>query len=149
MGQVLGQIAPHVDVLCPMLYPSHFPKNFLSLKNPGQYPYKIYKLSLDEMTKRTDKPIRPWIQGFWYTPEEINAQLQGVVDSGTQSWTVWSPSGRYAKTFNALEIRSKTHFPDDRRPSSNTTGSVDVVRDRDSSSAYGGFRMTSCCYEVP
>ncbi|MFC2165680.1 putative glycoside hydrolase [Acidobacteriota bacterium] len=112
VGQVLDKIAPHVDVLCPMLYPSHFPKNFLSLKNPGQYPYKIYKLSLDEMTKRTDKQIRPWIQGFWYSPEEINAQLQGVADSGTQSWTVWSPSGRYAKTFNALEIRSGNHFPE-------------------------------------
>ncbi len=111
VGQVLSQIAPHVDVLCPMLYPSHFPKNFLSLKNPGQYPYKIMKLSLDEMAKRTDKPIRPWIQGFWYTPDEINAQLQGVMDSGVQSWTVWSPSGRYAKTFNALEIRSGNQFP--------------------------------------
>lgn len=112
VGQVLDQIAPHVDVLCPMLYPSHFPKNFLSLKNPGQYPYKIMKLSLDEMTKRTDKQIRPWIQGFWYTPEEISAQIQGVVDSGIQNWMVWNPSGRYAKTFNALEIRSGTQFPE-------------------------------------
>lgn len=112
VGQVLDQIAPHVDVLCPMLYPSHFPKNFLSLKNPGQYPYKIVKLSLEEMIKRTDKPIRPWIQGFWYTPEEINAQIQGIADSGVQSWMVWSPSGRYAKTFSALEIRLGTQFPE-------------------------------------
>jgi hypothetical protein len=112
VGQVLSQIAPHVDVLCPMLYPSHFPKNFLSLKNPGQYPYKIYKLSLDEMTKQTNKPIRPWVQGFWYTPEEINSQLRGIADSGIQSWAVWSPSGRYAKTFSALEISSGSQFPE-------------------------------------
>jgi len=112
VGQVLEKIAPHVDVLCPMLYPSHFPDNFLSLKNPGQYPYKIMKLSLEEMKKRTNKDIRPWIQGFWYTPEEINAQLKGVNESGIQNWTVWNPTGRYAQTFSALEDNMGIQFPE-------------------------------------
>jgi hypothetical protein len=112
VGQVLEKIAPHVDVLCPMLYPSHFPENFLSLKNPGQYPYKIMKLSLEEMKKRTNKDIRPWIQGFWYSPEEINAQLQGTMDGGIQDWTVWNPTGRYAQTFSALEESMGIQFPE-------------------------------------
>jgi hypothetical protein len=111
VGQVLEKIAPHVDVICPMLYPSHFPHNFLSLKNPGQYPYRIIKLSLEEMKKRTKKEIRPWIQGFWYTPSEINAQLKGVTDCNLQSWTVWNPTGKYGKTFNALEIQGGIQFP--------------------------------------
>jgi hypothetical protein len=111
VGQVLEKIAPHVDVLCPMLYPSHFPENFLSLKNPGSYPYKILKLSLEEMKKRTDTEIRPWIQGFWYTPEEINVQLQGVVDNGLHDWTVWNPTGKYDKTFSALEAGMGVQFP--------------------------------------
>ncbi len=112
VGQVLEFIAPHVDVICPMLYPSHFPENFLGLQDPGHYPYKIMKSSLEEMSRRTDKKIRPWIQGFWYTPEEIDAQLQGVADCRMQSWTVWHPSGKYAETFRALEDRSGTTFPD-------------------------------------
>lgn len=112
VGQVLEKIVPHVDVLCPMLYPSHFPNNFLSLKNPGQYPYRIMKQSLEEMKKRTKREIRPWIQGFWYTPEEINAQLRGVDENGIQSWTVWNPTGRYAQTFSALAIRAETQFPE-------------------------------------
>lgn len=112
VGQVLEKIAPHVDVLCPMLYPSHFPENFLSLKNPGQYPHKIMKLSLEEMKKRTNKEIRPWIQGFWYAPEEINAQLQGAKESDIQNWTVWNPAGRYAQTFSALEERMGIQFPE-------------------------------------
>jgi len=111
VGQVLEQIAPHVDVICPMLYPSHFPENFLSLKNPGQYPHSIMKSSLQEMKKRTDKEIRPWIQGFWYTPEEIDAQLQGVTENEIQTWTVWNPSGRYAETFDALAARTGMSFP--------------------------------------
>jgi len=112
VGQVLEKIAPHVDILCPMLYPSHFPENFLSLKNPGQYPHKIIKLSLEEMKTRTNKKIRPWIQGFWYSPDEINAQLEGAAESRIQDWTIWNPTGRYEKTFNALEEKLGTHFPE-------------------------------------
>ncbi|UCE41425.1 MAG: hypothetical protein JSV17_00070 [Candidatus Aminicenantes bacterium] len=111
VGQVLEQVAPHVDVICPMFYPSHFPENFLNLKNPGQYPHKIMKSSLEEIKKRTSKEIRPWIQGFWYTPEEIDAQLQGVTENEVQTWTVWNPSGRYAETFDALAARTGKSFP--------------------------------------
>ena len=112
VGQVLEQISPHVDVICPMFYPSHFPENFLNLENPGQYPHRIMKSSLQEMKKRTDKEIRPWIQGFWYTPDEIDAQLKGVAENEIQTWTVWNPSGRYAETFNALAARTGTSFPE-------------------------------------
>jgi hypothetical protein len=112
VGQVLEQIAPHVDVICPMLYPSHFPENFLNLENPGQYPYEILKSSLEEMKKRTGKEIRPWIQGFWYTPEEIVAQLQGVFDNRIQDWTVWNPTGRYSETFEALANMAGNSLPE-------------------------------------
>ncbi|MGD8539913.1 MAG: putative glycoside hydrolase [Candidatus Aminicenantes bacterium] len=111
VGQVLEKMAPHVDVLCPMLYPSHFPENFLRLKNPGQYPYKIIKLSLEEMKRRTRKKIRPWIQGFWYSPHEIIAQLEGAEESGIRSWTIWNPSGGYHTTFRALEENMGIVFP--------------------------------------
>ncbi len=111
VGQVLELIAPHVDVICPMLYPSHFPKNFLNLENPGRYPRRVMKSSLEAMKKRTDKDVRPWIQGFWYTPVEIDAQLRGVSEAGIQAWTVWHPSGRYAETFRALEMHAGSSFP--------------------------------------
>jgi hypothetical protein len=112
VGQVLERISPHVDVICPMLYPSHFPRNFLDLENPGEYPYKVMSASLEEMRGRTDKEIRPWIQGFWYSPEEIEAQFRGVADKGIRSWTVWHPSGRYAETFQALEMSLGRRFPE-------------------------------------
>ena len=136
VGQVLEKIAPHVDVLCPMLYPSHFPENFLSFKNPGQYPYKIMKRSLEEMKKRTNKEIRPWIQGFWYTPEEINAQLQGVNENGIQNWTVWNPTGRYAQTFSALEESMGIQYPE---PEFYPT--LEELRDRDDRVAQGRVKI--------
>ena len=90
------------DVICPMLYPSHFPENFLNLQDPGHYPYRIMSSSLEMMQKRTGKQIRPWIQGFWYSPQEIAAQLHAVSECGIPTWTVWHPSGRYSETFSAL-----------------------------------------------
>lgn len=111
VGQVLEYMTPHVDVICPMLYPSHFPPNFLELEDPGQYPYKIMFSSLQELKKRTGKRVRPWIQGFWYTPEEIIAQLDGTAASGTLSWAVWNPSGDYTQTFRALERVQGSAFP--------------------------------------
>jgi hypothetical protein len=112
VGQVLERIAPHADVICPMFYPSHFPENFLHLEDPGQYPYKIMDSSLEEMKKRTGKEIRPWIQGFWYTPDEVDAQLRAVSENGIRSWAVWNPSGRYSETFDALAARAGYPFPE-------------------------------------
>jgi len=110
VGQVLEEIAPHVDVICPMLYPSHFPAGFLGWKKPGQYPHRIMESSMGQIKKRTDKEIRPWIQGFWYTTKEIIAQLDGVLSAGTSSWTVWNPSGKYSVTYRALAERMNTTF---------------------------------------
>jgi hypothetical protein len=53
VGQVLEQIVPHVDVICPMFYPSHFPKNFLS----GTHP-KISTPSYAVSAKPVSKPGR-------------------------------------------------------------------------------------------
>jgi len=112
VGQVLELIAPHVDVICPMLYPSHFPENFLNLEDPGLYPHRIMRSSLEAMQKRTGKEIRPWIQDFWYSPQEISAQITAVSECGIAGWTVWHPSGRYSETFSALADLSGRELPE-------------------------------------
>lgn len=112
VGQVLEEIVPHVDVICPMLYPSHFPAGFLGYKNPGHYPRQIVEASMKQIKKRTNKKIRPWIQGFWYKTEDIIAQINGVLSTGTSSWTVWNASGRYAKTYRAIAERMNTTLPE-------------------------------------
>ena len=111
VGQVIEEIAPYVDVICPMFYPSHFPVGFLGKKVPGDYPLEIMELSMKRIQKRTNKKIRPWIQGFWYKPEEIIAQLDGVANAGASSWAVWNPSANYAATYRALAQRMNSKFP--------------------------------------
>lgn len=143
VGQVLEKIAPHCDVICPMLYPSHFPENFLNMEDPGRYPFKIMQQSLAEMKLRTGKTIRPWIQGFWYTPEEIIAQLDGVDNNGITDWTVWHPSGRYLDTFTALEIRTGAEFT----PPVFYPG-LDELRSREDQVLSGSNRVVNhTCYE--
>ena len=111
VGQLIETIAPHVDVICPMLYPSHFPAGFLGKKKPGEYPQEIMELSMKRMKSRTDKIIRPWIQGFWYKPGDINAQLDGISAAGTTGWSVWNPSGNYSTTYRALALKLNQTFP--------------------------------------
>ena len=112
VGQLLETVAPHVDVICPMLYPSHFPPGFLGQQKPQDYPLEIMEMSLKRIRKRTDKIIRPWIQGFWYNPREINAQINGLANARTTNWSVWNPAGNYATTYEALALRLNQTFPE-------------------------------------
>jgi hypothetical protein len=50
-----------------------FPTGFLGKKSPGEFPELIMEASMRSMMKRTDKPIRPWVQGFWY-PAATNSR---------------------------------------------------------------------------
>jgi hypothetical protein len=107
VGQILEEMTPHLDVVCPMFYPSHFPRGFLGKKTPGDYPREIMARSMTNIQRRTDKIVRPWIQGFWYQPEEITAQLEGVEAEAAPTWAVWNPSGRYDLTYRALAARDE------------------------------------------
>jgi hypothetical protein len=106
VGQVLEKMAPYLDVICPMFYPSHFPRGFLGKQSPGEFPEMIMESSMRSMMNRTEKPIRPWIQGFWYAPQQIVAQIDGIENASGSSWSIWSPTGRYGLSYKAMAARS-------------------------------------------
>ena len=106
VGQVLEKMAPHLDIICPMFYPSHFPSGFLGKKSPGEFPEMIMEASMRSMMKRTNKPIRPWVQGFWYQPQQIADQIDGIEKASGSSWSIWSPTGRYGLSYKAMADRS-------------------------------------------
>ena len=111
VGQVLEKMAPHLDVICPMFYPSHFPRGFLGKQSPGEFPEMIMESSMRSMMNRTGKPIRPWIQGFWYSPQQIVAQIDGIENASGSSWSIWSPTGRYGLSYKAMAARSGVSLP--------------------------------------
>lgn len=111
IGQVVEKMAPYLDVICPMFYPSHFPAGFLGKQTPGEFPEMIMEASMRSMMRRTDKPIRPWVQGFWYKPMEIGAQISGIEKAEGDSWSIWSPTGHYGVSYKALAQLSGTQLP--------------------------------------
>ena len=72
IGQVLERATPYFDFIAPMVYPSHYPKNFNGYDNPNKYPYEIIKFSMDKGVERliaassSPDKLRPWIQDFDY-----------------------------------------------------------------------------------
>ncbi len=108
IGQVLEDVLPYADYVAPMIYPSHYPPNFIGLANPAEFPYAIIHYSMSEAVKRassTPLKLRPWIQDFnlgaTYDETKIRAQIQALHDVGLTSYYIWSPSNRY--TTSALD----------------------------------------------
>ncbi|MFP4580224.1 MAG: putative glycoside hydrolase [Candidatus Sumerlaeia bacterium] len=112
VGQVIENIAPHVDVICPMLYPSHFPKGFSRISKGQDFYRWIMEASMKRMAERTNKRVRPWIQGYDYSPDGIIAQIEGAQTHGELSWLMWNPAGIYSRTYSALEKMDGKKFPE-------------------------------------
>lgn len=104
IGQYFEKIAASVDVVCPMVYPSHYAWGTFGLKNPDLHPYETVFHGVSDAKKRLDKMggsagLRPWLQDFslgnHYGRDEIQAQIKAVNDAGINEWIFWNPSCRY------------------------------------------------------
>ena len=100
IGQRVIDIAPYVDYLCPMVYPSTFISGNMGIANPALYPYKVVAESLRRGMKRTSTFIRPWLQayslaGVKYDLARQGAQRRAAEEMGACGWTFWNAGGRY------------------------------------------------------
>lgn len=108
IGQRVDALAPHVDYLCPMLYPSGFHMGIPNHPNPVEANYEIVKLTLDKsLEKSGGSPLayRPWLQAFKdyafdrrvYGEQEIRDQIKASDDFGSSGWLLWNPRNIYTK----------------------------------------------------
>ncbi|OGN00616.1 MAG: hypothetical protein A3B91_02265 [Candidatus Yanofskybacteria bacterium RIFCSPHIGHO2_02_FULL_41_29] len=111
VGQVIEDAFEYFDYISPMVYPSHYPPNFLGFTNPAEHPYEVIYYTLSEGQKRLNeflqkmnneqrtflrqgfggqamnrKPkIRPWIQDFKlgaeYTQAMVEAEIKATQDA--------------------------------------------------------------------
>jgi hypothetical protein len=106
IGQKLEELAPHLDVISPMLYPSGYHLGIPGYRNPVAHPYEIVQLSLRRAQERTGLPatrFRPWLQAFTdyafdrrpFTGTEIRAQIDAAEQSGSNGWMLWNPRNTY------------------------------------------------------
>lgn len=112
IGQDFVKISNGVDVICPMIYPSHYSTGWFKQKDPDRAPYATIKGAMNDTHKKLNplgdkKPIiRPWIQDFtasWlgkghytkYGTAEVQAQIKALNDSGVQEYLLWSAGNKY------------------------------------------------------
>ncbi len=105
IGQVLERALPHFDYIAPMVYPSHYPKQFIGIANPASEPYRIVHYAMSSAVTRAKaigyepEKFRTWIQDFnlgaTYTASMISDQITASETAGVTSWMVWDPSNTY------------------------------------------------------
>lgn len=112
IGQDFVKISKHVDVISPMIYPSHYGPGWFDVKDPDTNPYATIKGAMKDTHKKLDpigsyKPvIRPWIQDFtasWlgkghyiaYGKPQLEAQIKALHESGVDEYLLWNANNRY------------------------------------------------------
>lgn len=109
IGQTWRKISRVVDVICPMIYPSHYGTGWYGFDVPDQEPYDVTRAALREAIEKNASQehvpvIRPWIQGFtatWvqgykeYTPEVIADQIIAAHELGIEEYLVWNAENVY------------------------------------------------------
>lgn len=103
IGQRPERMAPFVDYLSPMSYPSHYGPGNYGLANPNAHPYEVIDASLkgfQSLVESTGCRLRPWLQAFSmgqppYGRDEIRAQINATEDNSINTWLLWDPSISY------------------------------------------------------
>ncbi|BBH21444.1 hypothetical protein Back11_27890 [Paenibacillus baekrokdamisoli] len=113
IGQDFVKISKHVDVISPMIYPSHYSTGWFGVKDPDKNPYATIKGAMVDTHKKLDpigsyKPvIRPWIQDFtasWlgkghyipYGKAEVEAQIKALKDTNVEEYLLWNAGNKYS-----------------------------------------------------
>ncbi|OPZ59609.1 MAG: hypothetical protein BWY87_00916 [Deltaproteobacteria bacterium ADurb.Bin510] len=110
VGQDITKIMKNVDIISPMVYPSHFQKKFGGVADPANEPYYMVFQSIKRLKAIVGDTvvIRPWLQAFPlgvknYGPEYLTAQMRAARDAGATGWLWWSPGNYYDEAFAGLD----------------------------------------------
>ena len=106
IGQRIEELAPNVDYICPMVYPSGYHVGIPGFRNPVMNPYEVVNQSVKLIRKRSaglSVQVRPWLQDFKdyafdkriFGVTEIRAQIRGADEGGGTGWMLWNPRNDY------------------------------------------------------
>lgn len=117
IGQSLTLFANTVNVVCPMVYPSHFEP----FQKYAQMPYFAVKRALDALREQFygNVPFKviAFIETYNYRyplsdsqrMTYISKQILAVEDSGFNGWYVWNPNNHYNNLFAVLKSHNSKH----------------------------------------
>jgi hypothetical protein len=108
IGQKWEQFVNTVDVVLPMMYPSHYNPGSYGIGNPNAHPYETIAHGLKDAHRRSASvpgaaSLRPWYQDFTlgpphYTATEVRAQIEAGYANGVEGWVLWNPRSVYTES---------------------------------------------------
>lgn len=112
IGQKFTNIADHVDVISPMIFPSHWVNGAFGVKDPDKQPYDIVtqymKIENGYVKDLNPSPTsRPWIQAFTadylgegnfqlYTADVISQEIKALKEAGIKEYLLWNAASQYS-----------------------------------------------------
>ena len=114
IGQVQDRTAPYFDFVAPMVYPSHYPDNFLGLGNPNDFPYQIVNHAMQSGVDRMLSSTTP-MQGFLHTPVTVTNASGTVIQTGkfnkpvytADKFRTWIQDFDYGGHYDAADVRAQ------------------------------------------
>jgi hypothetical protein len=105
IGQNVEKIAKNVDIVCAMIYPSHYDSGSYGIQNPNASPYEVITAASKDTKAKlagTGAMGRPWLQDFSlrgveYGQAEVKAQIKAAEEQGFTEWLLWDPSLKYVE----------------------------------------------------
>jgi hypothetical protein len=104
IGQRPRRLASSLDIIYPMVYPSHFGPGEYSLDDPNAVPGVTVARALRDFRRELrgqDTLLVPWLQDFSlgrdYTLEDVRAQILAARDANSRGFLLWNPSGVYSE----------------------------------------------------
>ena len=107
IGQVQERTVPYFDFTAPMVYPSHYPKSFLGLGNPNDYPYKVVNYAMQSAVDRLQASTTD-MQSF--THERIGTSTPAVYKKPVYEATklrTWIQDFDYGGDYDAADVRAQ------------------------------------------
>ena len=91
IGQKWEDLANIVDVLSPMVYPSHYSTGWYDFERPNDHPGPMVENALADGLDRLPRSvvIRPWLQDFGYDASQVRAQIEAAEGFGL-GWMLWN-----------------------------------------------------------
>lgn len=122
IGQVLERALPYFDYIAPMVYPSHFPKNFNGWPNPNTVPGEVIQYTMEEAVKRTvatstkvqtlgSKPVMQkvtmWARETGTTTKEVASGLYTKESYDPKKLRPWLQDFDYGGDYDAADVRAQ------------------------------------------
>ncbi len=107
IGQVQERAAPYFDAVAPMVYPSHYPKSFLGLGDPNDYPYKVVHYAMSEGARRMMSSTTP-VEGFLH--ERIGTSTPALYTKPVftpDRLRTWIQDFDYGGDYDAQDVRAQ------------------------------------------